>query len=29
MIELDYNNMNSLKDMIMIAHACKDMTALI
>jgi len=29
MIELDYNDMNSLKDMIMIAHACKDMAALI
>ena len=27
--ELDYNDMDKLKDLVMIAHACKDMVALI
>ena len=29
MNELDYNDMNNLKDLVVIAHACKDMAALI
>ena len=29
MNNLDYNDVDKLKDMVMIAHACKDMAALI